>query len=293
MYLDVFLNYLRYERNYSDNTILAYRRDIEQFYSYSCLADGEDVLGVLNVCNARSWLMELMNNQYSATSVRRKLSSLRVYSRFLFKNGFISKDELGVLVSPKMAKKLPVFVRSNDMERLLNGDTFSNDFEGCRDRLIIDMFYSTGIRLAELVGLNNDDVDLESRTIKVLGKGNKERLIPFGFTLRGEIEAYFDLRGALDKIESGVFFVKLDGKRVTRSLVYKLVRGRLSEVSTVVKKSPHVLRHSFATNMLNNGADLQVIKEILGHSSLAATEIYTHTTFKELKKIYKQAHPRA
>lgn len=293
MCLNDFIRYLKEERNYSDRTLQAYQKDIEQFYEYLCLNENEDPLIALNVSNARSWLMELMSNQYSPVSVKRKLSSLRVYSHFLYKEGVIESDDLKTLSGPKAEKKLPVFVRANIMDELLEGDYFTDDFNGVRDRLIIEVLYSTGIRLAELVGLNQDDVDLDRMQIKVLGKGNKERLVPFGVSLRENISAYLEKRLAFVENDSDAFFVRLNGKRIYRNLVYNLVNRKLEEVSTLTKRSPHVLRHSFATNMLNNGADLQVIKEILGHTSLAATEVYTHTTFSELKKVYKQAHPRA
>ncbi len=293
MCLNDFIRYLKEERNYSDRTLQAYQKDIEQFYEYLCLNENEDPLIALNVSNARSWLMELMSNQYSPVSVKRKLSSLRVYSHFLYKEGVIESDDLKTLSGPKAEKKLPVFVRANIMDELLEGDYFTDDFNGLRDRLIIEVLYSTGIRLAELVGLNQDDVDLDRMQIKVLGKGNKERLVPFGVSLRENISAYLEKRLAFVENDSDAFFVRLNGKRIYRNLVYNLVNRKLEEVSTLTKRSPHVLRHSFATNMLNNGADLQVIKEILGHTSLAATEVYTHTTFSELKKVYKQAHPRA
>lgn len=291
--LDDFIIYLESEKNYSDKTVLAYKTDIEQFYEYLCLDETEDKEESLNVNNTRSWLMELMKNSYSATSVKRKLSSLRVFSRYLFKEGIIQSDSISVLNGPKLEKKLPVFVRTNVMNELLDADHFSDDFEGLRDRLIIELLYSTGMRLSEMIGLDVKDVDRASLQIKVLGKGNKERIIPFGEPLLKDIEVYLESKKFSVNSESEAFFVKLDGDRITRGLVYNMVHMKLGEVSTLTKRSPHVLRHSFATNMLNNGADLQVIKEILGHTSLAATEVYTHTTFKELKKIYKQAHPRA
>lgn len=293
MYLFKFLNYLRDERNYSNHTIIAYQKDIEQFYLYLCLSDDENVLDALSVVNVRSWMMELIKVNNSATTVRRKLSSLRVYSRFLYKEGLIASEKLSSLTGPKTEKKLPIFVRESNMTELLDGDFFESGFEGSRNRLIVDMLYSTGIRLAELIGLDFDDVDLDRMQIKVLGKGNKERIIPFGCSLQKRMFVYLEDRnvelGDLNK----AFFVNKGGRRVSRSFVYSLVNTKLQEISTLTKRSPHVLRHSFATNMLNNGADLQVIKEVLGHTSLAATEIYTHTTFKELKKVYKQAHPRA
>lgn len=293
IYLDNFVDYLLYERNYSPKTIQAYRKDIEQFFEDVCLTSKSCSLNDLNVGAVRGWMVSLMDKGYASTSVNRKLSSLRVFSRFLLREDFIVSDRLSLIEGPKNQQKLPQFVRSGDMDRLLDGEYFTSDFEGVRDRLVIEMFYSTGIRLSELVGLDDEDVDVNAMQIKVLGKGNKERIIPFGNSLLQGILDYRTLRDELKSQQANAFFVKLDGLRVYPNLVYNIVKHNLAAISTLVKCSPHVLRHSFATNMLNNGADLQVIKEVLGHSSLSATEVYTHTTFKELKKVYKQAHPRA
>lgn len=293
IYLDRFIDYLNYERNYSSKTVKAYRNDIEQFFQDMCFNSEECSLKELNVYNVRSWMVSLMDQGYSTASVKRKLSSLRVFSRYLLKIGEIKSDKLKLVEGPKSGKNLPEFIQAKDMDKLLEGEFFEKNFEGFRDKLMIDMFYSTGIRLAELVGLNDSDVDLASRQIKVLGKGNKERVIPFGSSLADSICEYLKERNTSIENRSGAFFIRSNGLRVYRNLVYKSVQSSLSTISTLVKCSPHVLRHSFATNMLNNGADLQVIKEILGHTSLSATEVYTHTTFKELKKVYNQAHPRA
>ena len=293
-HLDKFIDYLRYERNYSDKTIIAYQKDIEQFIEYLCCIDEEQSLkSAINAYNVRSWLVFLMDQKYSPVSVKRKLSSLRVLSRFLLKNGEIEKDELSLISGPKTGKRLPEFIRSKDMAELLDGDFFQDGFEGQRDRLIIEMFYNTGIRLSELVGLIDNKVDLKSRQIKVLGKGNKERIIPFGKSLALQIEKYLELRSKEVEPKSDSFFVRENGLAIYPNMVYLIVNRSLSTISTLTRRSPHVLRHTFATNMLNNGADLQVVKEILGHSSLSATEVYTHTTFNELKNVYKQAHPRA
>ena len=293
-YLDKFIDYLRYERNYSDKTVIAYKRDIEQFEEYLCSMGIERSLkSTINAYNARSWMMFLMNQKYAAASVKRKLSSLRVLSRFLLKNGDIEKDELSLVSGPKTGKRLPEFIRSKDMDELLDGDFFEENFEGQRDRLIVEMFYSTGIRLSELVGLKDSHVDVVSKQVKVLGKGDKERIIPFGNRLKELIDKYLKIRSEDVELKSDAFFVRENGLSVYPNLVYLIVNRSLSSISTLMRRSPHILRHSFATNMLNNGADLQVVKEVLGHSSLSATEIYTHTTFSELKNVYKQAHPRA
>lgn len=294
-YLNNFVDYLQYERNYSVKTIQAYRKDIEQFYQDICISSEKECsLNDLNVYAVRSWMVSLMDRGYATTSVNRKLSSLRVYSRFLLRTDRIDVDKLSLVDGPKNKQNLPNFIRAKDLDELLDGDFFGDDFGGSRDRLIIDVFYSTGIRLSELIGLDDKDVDLNKMQIKVLGKGNKERLVPFGEKLLAGILRYLEIRSESIEIrEDDAFFVRESGERVYRSLVYNIVKHNLSAISTLTKCSPHVLRHSFATNMLNNGADLQVIKEVLGHTSLSATEVYTHTTFKELKKVYNQAHPRA
>ena len=294
-YLNNFVDYLQYERNYSVKTIQAYRKDIEQFYQDICISSEKECSLIdLNVYTVRSWMVSLMDRGYATTSVNRKLSSLRVYSRFLLKTNRIDTDRLSLVDGPKNKQNLPSFIRAKDLDELLDGDFFGEDFEGRRDRLIIDVFYSTGIRLSELIGLDDKDVDRNKMQLKVLGKGNKERIIPFGEKLLGGIERYLEIRGeSVGVREDDAFFVRENGERVYQTLVYNIVKHNLSAISTLTKCSPHILRHSFATNMLNNGADLQVIKEVLGHTSLSATEVYTHTTFKELKKVYNQAHPRA
>ena len=292
-YLENFIGYLTYEKNYSTHTVKAYCKDIEQFFSSSCFSNKECSLNLLSVNQVRGWMVSLMDQGYEATSVKRKLSSLRVFSRYLYKVGDLESDQLSLVEGPKIGHKLPELVRSKDLDKRLDGDLFTDDFLGQRDRLIIEMFYSTGIRLSELIGLDDGDVDIDSSQLKVLGKGNKERVIPFGETLSLRIQKYIEVRNSEVKRQDEALFVRDNGLRVYPSLVYKVVKNNLSVISSLVKCSPHVLRHSFATNMLNNGADLQVIKEILGHTSLSATEVYTHTTFKELKKVYNQAHPRA
>ncbi len=292
-YLEEFIDYLSYEKNYSPHTVQAYCRDIEQFFESSCFSSKECSLNLLSVNHVRSWMVSLMDQGYEASSVKRKLSSLRVFSRYLLRVGILESDQLSLVEGPKLGRKLPDFIRSADLDKLLDGDFFTEDFIGLRDRLIIELFYSTGIRLSELIGLDECDVDLNSSQLKVLGKGNKERVIPFGETLSLRIQKYLEAKKTEVNKNSVAFFVRPNGLRLYPSLVYKVVKNNLAVISSLVKCSPHVLRHSFATNMLNNGADLQVIKEILGHTSLSATEVYTHTTFKELKKVYNQAHPRA
>lgn len=290
---DSFLDYLRYERNYSDDTVKAYGEDIRQFQEFG----GEDV-GLQSpsevvVDVVREWMIHLMNLGYATTSVNRKLSSLRSYYKYLLRKGEVKVDPLRKITGPKNKKNLPVFVKESEMNRLLDDEDFGEGFEGCRDHLVIAMFYATGMRLSELIGLDDGDVDFAALVIKVTGKRNKQRLIPFGEELRAEMEAYVKQRDESVPVRSGAFFVRKTGERLYPNIVRKIVTRNLSKVVTVKKRSPHVLRHTFATSMLNHDAELGAIKELLGHESLATTEIYTHTTFEELKKVYNQAHPRA
>ena len=213
--------------------------------------------------------------------------------KFLLRKGEVKADPLRRVVAPKKRKVLPVFLKESDMDRVLDDTDFGEGFKGCRDRLIIEMFYVTGVRLAELIGLNDEDVDFSLSQIKVTGKRNKQRLIPFGEELKVLMSEYVNMRNEVVSVCSNAFFVRENGERLSRSFVTNLVKRTLSKVVAIKKRSPHVLRHTFATTMLNHDAKLVAIKELLGHESLATTEVYTHTTFEELKKVYNQAHPRA
>ena len=262
---DSFLDYLRYERNYSDDTVKAYGEDIRQFQEFG----GEDV-GLQSpsevvVDVVREWMIHLMNLGYATTSVNRKLSSLRSYYKYLLRKGEVKVDPLRKITGPKNKKNLPVFVKESEMNRLLDDEDFGEGFEGCRDHLVIAMFYATGMRLSELIGLDDGDVDFAASVIKVTGKRNKQRLIPFGEELRAEMEAYVKQRDESVPVRSGAFFVRKTGERLYPNIVRKIVTRNLSKVVTVKKRSPHVLRHTFATSMLNHDAELGAIKELLGH----------------------------
>ena len=293
MLTDSFLDYLRYERNYSEKTVLAYGEDISQLREFA-----QEEIGDFNPAEVtpeliREWIVSLMDKGYASTSVNRKLSSLRSFYKFLLKKKVVLVDPLRKITGPKNKKPLPSFLKENEMNRLLDDTDFGEGFEGCRDHLIIEMFYATGIRLSELIGLDDKDVDFSASLLKVTGKRNKQRLIPFGDELKEGMLEYVNVRNEQVLDSGGAFFVRKNGERLYKNLVYNLVKRNLSKVVTLKKRSPHVLRHTFATTMLNNEAELGAVKELLGHSSLATTEIYTHTTFEELKKVYKQAHPRA
>ncbi len=293
MLIDSFLDYLRYERNYSNYTIEAYSKDLRQFEEYVKVnKDNRFAPDEVDADLVRCWIVSLMDEKISPVSVNRKLSSLKSFFKFLMKQGSISVNPLRLITGPKTKKPLPYFVRDKEMELLLDGDGFDEDFEGVRDRLILEMLYDTGIRRSELTGIRNSDVDCDTMQVRVTGKRNKQRLIPFAEGLKNLIQAYTEVRNREVGSESGWFFVRKNGEQLSAGIVYNIVKKKLSEIPTLAKRSPHVLRHSFATSMLNNGAELNAVKELLGHSSLASTSVYTHTTFEELKKVY-HAHPRA
>ena len=290
---DSFLDYLQYERNYSEETIKSYREDLRQFEEFAREEIGDSAPSEVKAELVREWIVSLMDRGYTSTSINRKLSSLRSFYKFLLRKGEVAVNPLQKITGPKNKKPLPAFLRESDMDRLLDEVDFGEGFKGCRDHMIIEMFYATGVRLSELIGLDNKDVDFSSSLIKVTGKRNKQRLIPFGEELKIAMMEYVDVRNEAVPIRTNAFFVWENGERLSRSIVENLVKRNLSKVVTLKKRSPHVLRHTFATTMLNHDAELGAIKELLGHESLATTEVYTHTTFEELKKVYNLAHPRA
>lgn len=293
MMKESFLRYLRLERNYSEKTVVSYGTDLEKFECYLKGLDSGLRLENADADIVRGWILEMMDAGMAETSVNRKLSTLRVFYKYLLKKGVITVDPMLVVKGPKRKKPLPAFVKESDMDRLLDGGSFDDSFSGIRDKLVMSVFYETGMRLSELISLNDSDVDLHKSVFKVTGKRNKQRYIPFGEQLKAEIETYLGVRSRDVKNHCEAFFVRENGQMLYPMMVYRLVKQNLSKVVTLKKRSPHVLRHSFATAMLNNEAELEAVKEILGHESITTTEIYTHTTFEELKKIYKHAHPRA
>lgn len=293
MLIDSFLNFLQYEKNYSEKTINSYRVDLIQLEEYIKNDSEELTLTEVDADIIRQWIIDLTKKGYTTSSVNRKLSSLRSFYKFLLLKQEIIKDPTRKINGPKKKKPLPIFLKEKEINKILEETNFKEGFIGIRDQMIIEMFYATGIRLSELIGLANKDINFEDSLIKVKGKRNKERLIPFGDELKESMLRYISVRNETITVKSEAFFIKENGERLYNALVERLVKRQLSKVVTLKKKSPHVLRHTFATAMLNNEANLNAIKEILGHTSLAATEVYTHTTFEELKNIYKLAHPRA
>lgn len=292
--VDDFIQYLRYEKNCSTHTVVAYRRDLIQLMEYINREYGETRPDGMDADMLRSWLVDLMECGLTARSVNRKLSSLKSFWRFLIRKGYVASNPVQKLLAPKTKKPLPTFLREEEMDELLTPSLLSaEDFELVRDNLILDLFYSTGMRLSELIGLTDEQVDLDSCLLRVTGKRNKQRLIPFGEKLKDAIAAYKIKRDESVAGKSSKLLVRRNGTPLYPQLVYRMVHARLSEVTTLSKNSPHVLRHTFATTLLNRGAALNAVKELLGHANLSATEVYTHTTFEELKKTYKHAHPRA
>ena len=293
MLIDSFLDYLRLERNYSERTIVSYGIDLREFEDYLKETETGLEMPMAHADHVRGWIVSLMDDGRAEASVNRKLSSLRSFYRFLLKKKRITVNPMAKIAGLKKKKPLPSFVREKDMNRLLDEIPFSEGFEGCRDRMILEMFYATGMRLSELIGLNDVDVDCSAKLIKVHGKRNKQRLIPFGDELAEDLLIYIKVKTETFPEGTESFFVRKDGRRMYPMQVYRLVKRNLFKVVKLKKRSPHVLRHSFATAMLNGNAELRAVQELLGHESLATTEIYTHATFEELKKVYEQAHPRA
>jgi integrase/recombinase XerC len=293
MWIDSFLDYLKFERNYSPYTINAYKEDLLQFKDYIENELKEDFLvDRIDSDQVRGWLASLMDMKRSSTTVNRKLSSLKSFFKFLVRQQVLLNSPIHLLNGPKNKKPLPYFVKEKDMEEVLDGDEFGDTFEGVRNRLVIEMLYDTGIRRSELVGIKDADVDFEKSLLKVTGKRNKQRLIPFAQELNGLLHIYIERRDREVGNASGWLIVRKNGEQISTAMIYSIVKKSLSVIPSLSKRSPHVLRHSFATSMLNNGAELNAVKELLGHESLASTSIYTHTSFEELKKVY-HAHPRA
>ncbi len=290
-----YLDYLRYERRMSPHTVKAYQLDLEQFGMY---AENSFQLNDLVEADAdvvRTWILTMMEEGITTRSINRKISCLKSFYNYQQKMGKVEDNIMRQVVSPKMSNRLPHFVEEHDMERLFSSDMFGTDFEGVRDRAIIELFYSTGMRESELLNIKLQDIDYYERSVKVLGKRNKERIIPMNHSAIEALEKYFavykDKFGEMNK--NSCIFVTSKNRKLYPGAIYNIVRKYLDCVTTIDKRSPHVLRHTFATHMLNHGADINAIKEILGHSSLAATQVYTHNSIEKLKTIYKQAHPRA
>lgn len=291
-YISNFCDYLQHQKRYSLHTVTAYQKDLEQFQQYLISEFETEAFNNVSASLIRSWIVKLIEEEISPRTINRKISSLKSFYKYLLKNKTIDKNPLAKIITPKTSKRLPVFVGEQEIDNLFKNIEYNNNYEGKRDQLILELFYATGVRLSELIELKLNSINYSNNTIKVLGKRNKERIIPIGNNLSQLIKNYLKERETLNKVEPYFFLTKI-GKKMYPKLVYSIVNSYLGQVTTVSKKSPHVLRHTFATHMLNNGADLNTIKEILGHANLSATQVYTHNTIEKLKNIHKQAHPKA
>lgn len=291
-----FLEYLQFEKRYSPHTLLAYKDDLEEFTIYLVNVFGMEnpALSDISASLIRSWLASLKEEKKSAKTINRKISSLKSFFKYHLRRGNLEKTPMSAVTAPKVSKRLPQYVEQQDMGNLLNKVAFPDTWKGHTDKLLLSVFYHTGMRLSELVNLKENQVNAAGNTLKILGKGNKERLVPVGGELIAALQHYMrQKRAQLEAPDTTYLLVNDKGKKLYAKAVYLSVREWLNAVTTIDKKSPHVLRHTFATHLMNNGADLNAVKELLGHASLAATQIYTHNTIEKLKDIYKKAHPKA
>lgn len=293
MMINEFLNYLKFERNRSDLTIKNYGEDLRAFKEFYGNLEGCHSWKSVDSDVIRDWMESMMDKGNNATSINRRLSALRSFYRFALTRKLVDKDPVHGVTGPKKGRPLPQFLKENEMDRLLDAESWTESFEDVRDRMVIMTFYETGIRLSELIGLDDCMVDFSNRQLKVTGKRNKQRVIPFGEELLVTLRNYMKRRDKEVNRQSEALFVSAKGRRMTSSQVREAVRKNLSKVCTLKKRTPHVLRHTFATAMLDNKAGIESVKKLLGHESLSTTEIYTHTTFEQLKREYYSAHPRA
>ena len=293
MMINQFLDYMRYERNASPQTVQTYEESLREFESYLVFRDNGLSIDRADADLIRDWMESLMDKGNSASTINKNLSALRSFFRFALKRELVEKDPAHAITGPKKSKPLPQFLREGEMNRLLDDLEWDSSYNNVRARTILLLFYEAGLRRSELIGLNDKDVDFDAMQLKVTGKRNKQRIVPFGTELAEALKNYLAARQNEFGDTGGALFLSDKGERISGSQVYLIVRKYLSMVTSLKKRSPHVLRHTFATAMLNNGAGLETIKSLLGHESVSTTEIYTHTTFEQLKRIYKEAHPRA
>jgi integrase/recombinase XerC len=293
-YQQQFLEHLKYQKRYSLHTIISYENDLATFAKFMLKEFPDTDIDKIKTSLIRTWLAEMKEDEMASRSLNRKISALRSFFKYLLKNDVIKVNPVSTIISPKMPKRLPQFVEEKDIHNLFSEIEFSEGFKGYTEKLILEILYNTGMRKAELISLKEYQIDISNSQIKVLGKGNKERIIPISKLLMNEIKFYItEKRRIIGKGEENFLFVTEKGKSLDPKQVYNIAKKYLTKVTTIDKKSPHILRHSFATHLMNNGADLNAVKELLGHSSLAATQIYTHNTIEKLKDVYKKAHPKA
>jgi len=294
MHIESYLKYLKFEKRYSSHTIRAYTDDLHQFESFVQSDSNVQTQALIKINHrlVRKWIIFLYNNNISPRSINRKISSLKKFYKFLIQNQVIESNPFDKVILPKVSKKLPEFIKQDEISNLFDQIDFPENFIGLRDKLILELLYGTGIRLSELINLQEHDINISDSTIRVLGKRNKERIIPFPKYLTNNIFEYVKYKN-LENLNNDFLIVTPKGEKAYPKLIYRVVTSYLSLVTTNEHKNPHSLRHSYATHLLNNGADLNAIKELLGHANLSATQVYTHNTFKKLNNIYKRAHPRA
>jgi integrase/recombinase XerC len=294
VYTEAFLTYLTFQKRYSPHTIISYQNDLTGFFDFIEGQFGVVSLTELNASFIRSWLASLKQSRIESKSINRKISTLKSFFKYQLKQGVLQSSPMATIISPKVKKRLPQYVTEKDINTLFNHVAFPDSWDGKTHNLLLQLFYNTGMRQAELVNLKESQVDKSNGYIKVLGKGNKERLLPVSKELMKMVNDYIaDKRLHLEQFDREYLLVNAKGKKLQPRAVYTIVNRYLTEVTTIDKKSPHVLRHTFATHLMNNGADLNAVKELLGHSSLAATQIYTHNTIEKLKDVYSKAHPKA
>ncbi len=292
--LKSFISYLTHEKRYSSHTVISYENDIRQFHKFIEEKYSVYDIATVNHYMVRSWLVHLMQNKISAKSINRKFSSLRTYFLFLLRQGVVDKNPTKKVIPPKIGKRLPSIIQKSEIERLLDDIIFPDDFSGCRDKIIITILYNTGIRRSELINLSDNDIDFYSKVIKVLGKGNKERIIPMTEDMIQELKKYISVRnGFFEKQKFNYTVVTDKGNKMYPKFVYDVVTKYLSMVSSSKRRGPHILRHSIATHLADEDVELNAIKTMLGHSNLSATQIYTHNSVEKLKKAYLKAHPKA
>jgi integrase/recombinase XerC len=293
-YQQQFLEYLKYQKRYSQHTIISYENDLSAFSTFMLKEFPDTEIDKIKTTFIRTWLAEMKEADMASRSLNRKISALRSFFKYLLKNDVVKVNPVTTIISPKMPKRLPQFVEEKDTYNLFSEVEFSEGFKGDTEKLLLEILYNTGMRKAELIGLKEHQIDISNGQIKVLGKGNKERIIPISKILMNDIKLYIaEKRRLIGRLEESFLFVTDKGKPLDPKQVYNIAKKYLAKVTTIDKKSPHILRHSFATHLMNNGADLNAVKELLGHSSLAATQIYTHNTIEKLKDVYKKAHPKA
>jgi integrase/recombinase XerC len=290
---EAFINYLKYEKRYSNLTAIAYKKDLDQFEEFIVKTVGDFNVEEINDRSVRRWIVDLMDQGLTARTVNKKVSALKSFNKYLMRHEIVKENKLVNVIVPKVRKKIPQFVEEKNLDHLLDDGFFGNDFEGLRDKLIVSLLYGSGIRLSELMHLKDHDLFLNEYLIKVLGKRNKERIIPYPRSLNVLIEQYKAERTRLFGNPVPFLLLTAKGEPAYEKLIYRAVSKYLSLVTTIDKKSPHVLRHTFATHLLNRGADLNAVKEMLGHANLSATQVYTHTSLDKIKRVYRQAHPRS